>query len=381
MPTLGPSYLRTLVGAAEAPCVSIYLPTAAAYPDTQQNPVRYKNLVRAAGEALAKAYPAAGRALADKLAAPLGGNDFWAAPARGLAVLASATRFDVFKLPREVPERVEVGETFHVKPLLRHVQSGDRYHVLGVSRDRVALFEGGRYELHPLDVPGIPLTRAAGLHGQVAPDQQFHTEASGPGLRTDHVADGAGGQKPEKLPLVDHFFMAVDRAVTDLVSNRDGLPVVLAGIEENLSEFRGVMKNRFVAADAVHGDWTHWSLPEIRDRAWRVFEAQYQTRLATLREDFGTAAARQMGTADPAEAARAGAAARIGTLLIDADKTIPGSIEFAMGEVRPADPADAHPGDVLDDLAELVLKTGGTVTVVPSDRMPTTTGLAAIFRY
>jgi hypothetical protein len=42
-----------------------------------------------------------------------------------------------------------------------------------------------------------------------------------------------------------------------------------------------------------------------------------------------------------------------------------------------------HPevDDLLDDLAELVLKMGGQVVVVPAGRMPTPTGVAATFRF
>ena len=36
---------------------------------------------------------------------------------------------------------------------------------------------------------------------------------------------------------------------------------------------------------------------------------------------------------------------------------------------------------MLDDLAELVLNTGGEVVVVPTDRMPTDTGVAAVYRF
>lgn len=37
--------------------------------------------------------------------------------------------------------------------------------------------------------------------------------------------------------------------------------------------------------------------------------------------------------------------------------------------------------DVLDDLGELVLKKGGEVIIVPAERMPTSTGAAAIYRF
>jgi hypothetical protein len=43
----------------------------------------------------------------------------------------------------------------------------------------------------------------------------------------------------------------------------------------------------------------------------------------------------------------------------------------------------AHPevDDLLDDLGELALKKGGQVVIVPQERMPTKTGIAAIYRF
>jgi len=38
-------------------------------------------------------------------------------------------------------------------------------------------------------------------------------------------------------------------------------------------------------------------------------------------------------------------------------------------------------GDILDDLAEQVMRTGGQVIVAPKGSMPNDKGLAAIFRY
>src|SRR4051794_39435013 len=175
MPPLGSAYLSDVLRAAESPSVSIYLPTHRTYPDVQQDRIRFKNLVRAVEDGLAKSHPGRDiRAVTDKLHHLQDDSDFWATGQNGLAVLASPSRFDVFKLPRTVPERAEVGETFHVKPLLRHVQSADRFHVLCVSRERVALFEGDRYELHPIEVPGVPLTavdRTSDSRARLAPGQ------------------------------------------------------------------------------------------------------------------------------------------------------------------------------------------------------------------
>lgn len=69
------------------------------------------------------------------------------------------------------------------------------------------------------------------------------------------------------------------------------------------------------------------------------------------------------------------------TLLIESDRLIGGQIEASTGRVEGADLSKPEVDDVLDDLGELVGKMGGPVLVVPPERMPAKTGLAAIYRY
>ena len=68
------------------------------------------------------------------------------------------------------------------------------------------------------------------------------------------------------------------------------------------------------------------------------------------------------------------------TLLLEADRIVPGHID-ATGKVTVGKLDDPKVDDLLDDLGELVLKSGGTVVMVPAERMPTTTGAAAVFRF
>lgn len=389
MPTLGTAYLSTVLGASEAPCVSIYLPTHRSYPDRQQDTIRYKNLVKSAEERLAKMADSRDtRRIVEKLQALASDDQFWGRVLEGTAVLASPSRFDALTFPRTVAERAEVGDSFHVKPLIRHVQSADRFQVLGLSRERIALFEGNRYEMHALDVPGIPLTLTDALGAETEPTmRKFRTVGPGAAVRNTGSAGGAtisygqGSIKDETQIDTRRFFLVIDREVIDRVSNPSGLPLIPMGVEENLAEFRGLTSNRFATNEGVSGDWTNWSLPEIREKTWKLFEKFYLARLARISEDFGTASSRGQGTGDLGEAATSAIAGRVGTLLIDADRTMPGALDFTTGEMRPAAAGDANSGDMLDDLAELALKNGGVVTVVPGDRMPTRTGLAAIYRY
>lgn len=120
---------------------------------------------------------------------------------------------------------------------------------------------------------------------------------------------------------------------------------------------------------------------ELRKQVWQVLEPHYLARLERLKENFTTVQARQAGSAELADVAQAAVAGRVATLLVEADRVLPGIIDRTSGSLRPGDLASPDVGDMLDDLAELVLARGGEVVVVPAARMPISTGLAAVYRY
>lgn len=121
------------------------------------------------------------------------------------------------------------------------------------------------------------------------------------------------------------------------------------------------------------GRWT--------DTAWSAVEPHFLGRLAELAEAFTAGVARQRATADLSDASRAALEGRVAHLLVEAHRIIPGQIDAATGAISAAPIGHPEVGDMLDDLAEAVLRTGGNVVVVPKDRMPSSSGLAAILRY
>jgi hypothetical protein len=110
-------------------------------------------------------------------------------------------------------------------------------------------------------------------------------------------------------------------------------------------------------------------------------EPRYLARLAALVEEFGNARSKGLGDDDPAQVARAAVGGRVATLLIEAGREIPGRINAATGDIEFDDLGHPEIDDVLDDLGMLALKMGGQVVIVPNERMPTKTGIAAIYRY
>lgn len=74
-------------------------------------------------------------------------------------------------------------------------------------------------------------------------------------------------------------------------------------------------------------------------------------------------------------------AGRVETMLIEAGRVIPGRVDPTVGDIDFDDLTKPEIDDVLDDLAEMTLGRGGDVVIVPAERMPTRTGVAAICRF
>ena len=123
------------------------------------------------------------------------------------------------------------------------------------------------------------------------------------------------------------------------------------------------------------------SLAVLRKQAWQAVEPLYLARLAGLIEMFGVARSKELGTDDLAKAMKAAVAGRVVALLLEADRHLPGRVDVATGEIVFDDLASPVADDLLDDLGAIVLRNGGQVVVVPAERMPTQTGLAATYRF
>ncbi len=100
-----------------------------------------------------------------------------------------------------------------------------------------------------------------------------------------------------------------------------------------------------------------------------------------LVERFGAARGANRGEESLPHIAAGAVAGRVATILIEADRVVPGRIESESGGITFGSLDRPDMDDVLDDLGELVLRMGGEVVVVPADRMPVETGAAAIYRF
>jgi hypothetical protein len=372
--------LLWLLGEQEPPCITIQMPTHRHRPGTEQDPIRYRGLLRRAAELLAADHP--GRDVR-KLLAPLEALDdapVWNHSLDGLAVFRSAGTAAAYRLPVPLPELVVVSDTFHTKSLVRFLQANRRYFVLSLSQNAVTLFVGTPHSLDPVEVAGLPagLDDALGARDGEAPHRGVR---GGParGAGTVHFGHGAGGEE-HKGELVK-YFRAVDGALAEVLRDETA-PLVLAGVGYTRSLYREVSRTPGLLPEGVEGNVERASADEIRAKAWpiveRVFAAEIEERLAA----FSDLLPRRRADTDLSTVARAVAHGRVRDLFVCEGQNVWGRLDRETGEIHLREgQVDSRDADILDDLAEMALMRGAAVRVLAPERMPGGAAVAAIFRY
>ncbi|TAL80428.1 MAG: hypothetical protein EPN75_07225 [Beijerinckiaceae bacterium] len=381
MDALERDYKSLLLANHEPPCLSLYQPTHRSYPEKQQDPIRFRNLVQELMLSLHKKYTGRETAPILRRFHELAEDArFWNHGLGGLAVFATPTLFKIYVLQRPVRELAIVADSFHTKPLVRVLQSADRYYVLGLNRQEASLFEGNRYALDRVEpAPGMPRT-VFDVVGEKEGEPERKNRAYGP-AGPGSTLHGTNVRQEETDADTERFFRAVDDAVLENYSRPSGMPLLLAALPEYHHLFRKVSRNPSLMAGAIDTYAGALSASELRERAWQLVLPHYLERLNGIIERFGAARANGLGSADLADIARAAAAGRTSTLLIEADRLIPGRFDSGTGAIEFASLDEPGVGDLLDDLGEHALKTGGEVVIVPTESMPTDTGIAAIYRF
>jgi hypothetical protein len=375
--------LAELAAVHQPPFLSLYQATHRQYPENQQDPIRFRHLVKALETSLQQKYPAIEtQRLLEPFEALAHDQNFWAYTLDGLAVLGGPGLFQVFQLPRPVADLAIVADSFHLKPLRRFLQSVGRYQILGLSLSTIQLFEGSRDTLDEIEpAAGVPRTITEALGDELTEPHQTVASYGGVGGANTPMHHGHGGKKDAVQIDAERFFRAIDRAVLAHHSQPSGLPLILAALPEHHHLFRQVSQNPFLMAVGLPINPDALTLDELRERAWQVVEPQYQAQLAAMADEFAAAKSKGLGSDDLVQVAQAAAAGRVATLLIESNRQIAGRLDSTTGRIDVADLSNPQVDDLLDDLGDLVGKMGGRVLVIPTEQMPGQTGLAATYRH
>lgn len=376
---------QQLLEKQEGPCLSLYQATHRSHPENAQDPIRYKNLVKQLEQSLNSAYTAKEtEALLKPFHALAENTEFWQHTLDGIAILANKEEFHIYPLQRSTPDFAVVADSWHLKPLLRQTQTQDRYQVLCVTRSEIQVFEGNRDSLdHLVFSSDFPDTADKALGtDEEQPFQQVGTYGLGPSSTGMAMYHGHGGKADAVEVDTARFFRVADKAVYEQVSKQSHLPLILVTLSEYQGEFRKISNNPMLIEQGLSIDPTALTVDQLREKTWEIMEPVAAKRVQDAVANFNQAHGTGLANADLERTLNAILDGRVETLLVDADKRVAGRINVQERQIELLEDFSApDTEDILDDMAEMVLRRGGKVMVIPSSYMPTDSGLASIYRY
>jgi hypothetical protein len=374
--------LRELASDCGGPHVSIYLPTHERGNDVRQDPTRFQQLLDEAERRLeSQGLPEAHiEALLRPAHALIGHAEFWGAGRRGLAVLLSDTQQHVIKLPHEVAPACFVSARWRTSPLLPLVED-DRFILLAFSRAQVRLYAGDRDALTELPLGDIPGSLEALLGSDVeGASLQFHGGAPPAHGRRPAMFHGSGAGKDDREPELEKFLHAVAVALPNQMPRRD-LPLVLAAVERNVAELRRQITGLRVADEAVVGEPSDASLPQLHDAAWGCATPLLDRQIRRAVERIGGQFITARATTDLATVLHSSREGRCDVMLVALDSPAWGTYDPSTGDIELHEERHPDDDDLLDLAVAYALERGTEVHAVPRDEVPGGTLVAALHRY
>lgn len=362
--------------------VSIYMPAIVAGQQTQQNPIRFKNLVREAESKLrergmneheAEVFLRAAIRLLDDI-------DFWQHQNTGLAVFVAEDQCYEFRLPIAFQALMVVLGRFYIKPLLPALAAGERFRILALSQNRVRLLECDHHRAREVELENVPRSLADALgHELTSEHLDSHSgHRGGTGAAKCPIYNAQGAGEDDVKPEIRQFFKQLNCALKDYL--RPEQPLVLAGVEYLLSIYEQETDFKPIAR-TITGNFDVEQPETLRARAWEIVEPYFtQARrdaFARYDELSGTGrAANGLG-----EITLAAIDGRIDTLFVARDTQRWGRLDAQSRKVRVHEQAELADEELLDLTAANTLLKDGQVFVLPAEQIPGGQPQAAILRY
>lgn len=368
--------LQMLVKHPSPPCVSLCLATSPIPENAREVQLRLKGMIRTAEERLPDS-------TARELLEPVRNlerlADFWSSLGRGLAVYSAAGYFRVIKLPDAVPDRIEIGDAFLVRPLAPFVTENTQFRILSVSKDQARIVECHRYGCeaeHDLDVSLAKTLR----YDDGEETLQQHTGTPAPAGNTQAMFHGQGSGQDVREEHLVRYLRDVAKAAEEHLRDFTG-PVVFAGSDQAFGHLAGELGQ--VRLQDVHMAGNHDGLPlaELHEKALHIAQNAFTSETSQMVERFHDARPQGLASADAGEVLRAAATGSVETLLLATDADLRGTYDQATGKAIFGDGSGLSDTDLLNAAAVETLRHGGNVVTLDAGSMPDKAPMAAIFRF
>lgn len=363
----------------KGPSVSVFMPMHRSGPETQQDPIRLKNLIREAEERLIARglHAPEAKELLEPAERLLRNGLFRQHQSDGLAMFLSLGVFHYYLLPFVFEELVTVTDHFHIKPLLPLLSGDGRYFILALSQNKIRLLQSTHYSVSELDVADVPENLAETLRDDDSwKDLQMHSALSGKGKLS---AISHGGEVDSK-ENIRRYFRRIDRGLHELLRN-ERAPLVLAGVDYLHPIYKEVNSYPHLMDKGIAGNPERLSAGELHELTWTIVKPYFQKaqqEAVNRYKEFANSGKASNRIRKIIPAAYHG---RIELLFVIPDLQQWGTFDPGTDEIHLHKKEKTGDEDLLEFAAIQTLLNGGTVYMVGAEKMPDTDPLAAVFRY
>ncbi len=356
------------------PIITIYLPLSASH-DLTKLQLEFKQLVKAAQQKLTTVWPDQDwTAYATNFASAFAtSRRIVDEPASSICVVNDGHSLQIFGLEISTPAAVTVSERTQILPLLLDTQLRHDFDVLTLQQDQIGFYH---YDNHVLSAVALPADAPRTLKGTLGSEIRggnLNSVSQGPGKVSYH---GHSDKAAEDANDTYRFFQQVDRYIASHYSNQTQRPLVLMGLAASLSIFRKLSDNPWLDADEIIMSPSGMSLQELTQAATDLCKKVDARNAQRTLDLIATARDSQRVSTDLDTVRDWLNRGAIEQLVISTTAHIAGRL--AAGQFDNSSAAAKH-NNLVNDIVQQVLLTGGTVHMLPADKAPA--ALTAIARY
>lgn len=274
-----------------------------------------------------------------------------------VGIFRNQDSFRVLNIPVEVEQTCQVATSFHVKPLLRWLQTDQEFLILGLEAEAAHIYLGSQDSLQLID-------------SILFPESFNDTSVSGDYLSLKQA-------RFQKLKQ-DEVFVWLSDLIAQLTQGASP-KLFLAGEKYLIDGVKRNLKYKNAVTTPVVNLFRKEMIGDVCSVVRRTLRADSKAALEKVLMEFRFAEESNKARKNLFQISRAVVQGRVRKLLVSDEICIFGKIDKKSGglAIHPCD-LDHEDDDILDDLSQMVLRQGGEVIVASKNEIPNGRAILAI---
>lgn len=277
-----------------------------------------------------------------------------------IGIFRTKDSFRILNLPIQVERQCHVATSFHVKPLLRWMQIDRDFLLLGLTRDAAHVYLGSQASYQKIETI---------LYADLYRPSQHSSEAS-------HISKFISQNLQQ-----DEIFYAINEWL-DHVTQKSKPKLFIAGDRNLVQSYLKSLNYKNAIKTPIALSFDESSIGDIYSQILTIMKNEAKLTLEQALFEYRLAEDLNAGKKNIFQIAKAAVQGRIKKLIIADGINVFGKIDKKTGglAIHPFD-LDHEDDDLLDDLAQTVLASGGEVVIAPQEEIPKGRPILAILEH